>query len=108
MDEKFQRLEKKIDQIANKVESIDSSVRAQKEQIDKMDEKVDAIEKTLVRQHEQLAYHIKRTDLAEENMDQLRKEFKPVEDHVKMMNGVAKAIAIAAAVAGIVKVMMGL
>jgi len=44
----------------------------------------------LIRQEESLKYHIKRTDLLEENTKILRAEFKPVEVQVNLISKVSK------------------
>ena len=35
-----------------------------------------------------ILHHIKRTDLAEENLKMLREDLRPVEQHVERVNGV--------------------
>lgn len=50
-----------------------------------------SIDKTLALQAQQLELHIKRTNLAEENMELLRKEFKPIQTRDAIMNALVKA-----------------
>lgn len=67
------------------------------DKLDKLDDRLNNIDKTLVKQEENLAEHMRRTDL-------LEKKFEPVEDHVKHVTGIGKAIAFIGVIAGIVKV----
>lgn len=69
---------------------------------DKLDEHTKilaSVDKTLALQAQQLEMHMRRTDLAEENMKILREEFRPVQGHVEFMNKLAKLVALIAAVA---------
>ena len=61
-----------------------------------------SVDKTLALQALQLEQHIKRTDLAEENIKILRDEFRPVERHVEVMNAVTKILSVSGAVIGAV------
>lgn len=49
-----------------------------------------------------IAHHIKRTDLAEENLTLLRKEIEPLKKHVTMAEGAIKFIGIVSTVLGII------
>ena len=60
--------------------------------LDKLDERLDSIDKILAVYAEQLTYHIKRTDLGDENLKLLRQEIKPIHKHVVMVEGVLKFI----------------
>lgn len=68
--------------------------------------------KILEQQHEQLREHIRRTDLLEQRVEQvsqeIRKDLRPVEDHVKFLSKSGKAlkwmVGILAGIAAIVKV----
>ena len=44
--------------------------------------KLNNIDKTLVKQHEQLKYHIKRTDLLEQRVQEIKDEVVPIHTHV--------------------------
>jgi len=77
-----------------------------KEAIKDLDAKVDkhteilaSIDKTLALQAQSLEAHMRRTEAAEENLELLRKEFKPVQEHVEFTNKLAKLVALGAAVA---------
>lgn len=54
----------------------------------------------LAKQEESLRLHIYRTDLAEKNIELLRNQVKPIEDHVKYINGGLKLIGVISLVAG--------
>ena len=75
--------------------------------LDKIEEHLSNIDITLVKQHEQLAHHIYRTSLAEQNLDILRQEIKPVQKHVEVVNTTLKVLGAVASVvtfvAGILK-----
>lgn len=58
-----------------------------------------------IRQEEQLRYHIKRTDLLEESVSLLRKQFTPVKKHVDIINGACK---IAVCSVGVVGTIIGI
>lgn len=73
MDDLVKRLEDKLDDRFNRVEN----------KQDEITKEVGAVNVTLIRQEGQLAEHIRRTQLAEENLSLLRSEFKPVEFHVQ-------------------------
>ena len=64
--------------------------------IDRLDMRLDAIDITLVKQNEQLAYHIKRTNL-------LETQVQPVVDHVTFVKVLVKALGVLALVVGILK-----
>lgn len=63
---------------------------------------------TLAGQAVQLEQHILRTKLAEENIELLRKDLKPVEKHVNMVNGAFKFIGVLASLAAIGKLIVEL
>lgn len=59
-----------------------------------MDDRIDAIDKTLVKQHESIKYHIRRTDLAEQEIDQIRDMMvNVVMKHINQVNGIMKFLA---------------
>jgi chromosome segregation ATPase len=69
---------------------------------DKLDEHTKilaSVDKTLALQAQQLEQHMLRTNLAEENLQMLREEFKPVEGHVEFVNKLSKLIALMVAAA---------
>lgn len=62
--------------------------------IDHLDGRLDSVEKVLVKQEANIEHHVKRTDLAEENMKLFRQEMVPVKRHVDYMNGALKLIGV--------------
>ncbi len=74
-----------------------------------------SVDKTLALQAQQLEYHIKRTDIAEENITMLRDAVKPLLDRKVFMDILVRIAAISATVAAtgyyglqIVKFIIGL
>lgn len=61
------------------------------EKLDKIVEDVNEIKVILARNTSSLELHIKRTDLAEQNLEQLRQEvsddLKPIKEHINMVKG---------------------
>jgi hypothetical protein len=51
------------------------------------------IDKTLALQAQQIEHHIKRTDVAEENIILLRADLKPIQKHVDFVNAFLKITA---------------
>jgi hypothetical protein len=78
MDDKFQRLENKLDTLSDKLVDID---------------------KTLVRNTVSLEDHVRRTNLLEEKL-------APVERHVAMIQGIVKFIALMGVLLGIAKAVL--
>lgn len=65
------------------------------EKQEKMSEDMGEVKITLAKQEENIRTHIRRTELAEMNIENLRKEIEPVKSHVKMLQGVLKFIGLA-------------
>lgn len=80
MDDKFNKLEGKID---------------------KLDERLDGIDKTLIRQEGHLSEHIRRTGLLETQTERLFDEIKPIKRHVNQIEGVIKFIGFLSIIAGL-------
>ncbi len=70
--------------------------------LDKLDSRIDNIDLTLVKQSVLLDEHIRRTGIAETNIDMLRADLKPVEKHVSMIQGALKFIALVGVLSGLV------
>lgn len=62
--------------------------------LDKFESTLNSIDKTLIRQEESLKEHMRRTELAEASINQLKADLKPVEEHV---NGIKAFVRIFAA-----------
>lgn len=83
------------------------------QKIDKLDDRLDQIDKILVKQEVNIDSHIQRTRIAEENIQLIRDELKPVKKHVAMVNNTMKVlgvlfsglVVIAGAIASVVKVL---
>jgi len=71
------------------------------EKIEKVVESIHSIDKTLAAQEVQLTEHIRRTQAAEDNIELLRKELKPVQEHVARMDGALRFLGILSLVAGV-------
>jgi len=65
--------------------------------IDIIQEKISLIERLMERNTVSLEHHIKRTDLLEEKLE-------PVENHVKLINGIVKILLGLAALTALLKI----
>jgi predicted nuclease with TOPRIM domain len=81
-----------------------------KEALDKLDNKVDRLDQRLdeiserhITNSASLNEHIYRTELNEENISMLREEFKPIQKHIIMINGILKGIGFLAILIGMVE-----
>lgn len=70
------------------------------EVLDKISEDVSDLKVTIAKQEENIKEHIRRTELAEENLDLIRKEMQPLKEHVIAINGVLKSIGIISIIIG--------
>lgn len=68
------------------------------EKLDKIEVKISNIDVTLARQAKDLEHHIYRTELAEENIQLIRKELEPVKKHVNIMDATFKVIGVFASI----------
>jgi chromosome segregation ATPase len=75
-----------------------------KDQLDEHTKTLSSVDKTLALQAQSLENHVKRTNIAEENIALLREEFKPVQKHVNFVNSLSKLITILGTLLGIVYV----
>lgn len=89
------RIIKALDKFENKLDSLDG--------------RLDSMDKTLVKQEANLGEHMRRTELAEESISELRKDVEPIKRHVAFMEGALKGVGVIATVvsviAGIIKVL---
>lgn len=67
----------------------------------KTQEDISEIKITLAAHKESLDYHIRRTDLLEEQIELMRGELEPVQDHVKGIKFLAKVIGVVSLLVGI-------
>lgn len=70
--------------------------------LDKIDDRLSSIDVTLVKQNAELEHHIYRTEIAEQKLELLRIEFKPVKRHVDRVNFVFRIIGIASTGLGLI------
>jgi hypothetical protein len=66
------------------------------EKLDKIDARMDAMASTLIINTEQLKYHIKRTDILEEQVE-------PIADHVVFIRVALRWVGVLAVLAGLAK-----
>ena len=69
--------------------------------LDRIVEKIDAIRDDIAEIKVDLARHIYRTDIAEENIELLREELRPVEKHVEQMRGALNLVKILGIILGV-------
>lgn len=74
------------------------------EKLDKIDERLNSIDKTLERNTISLEYHIKRTDILQNEVEKMNEDLTPVEDHVKKVHFILK---VGSMLGGIVLFIMG-
>lgn len=70
------------------------------EVLDKISEDISELKITTAKQEENLKEHIRRTELAEENLQMLRQEIEPLKQHVIAINGVLKVIGLISVIIG--------
>jgi BRCT domain type II-containing protein len=77
------------------------------EVLDKISDDVSELKVTSAKQEENIKEHIRRTEIAEENLELIRKEMQPLKEHVIVINGVLKIVGavsvIVGSIAGIVR-----
>jgi hypothetical protein len=70
------------------------------EVLDKISEDISELKITSAKQEENIKEHIRRTELAEENLTMLRQEIEPLKQHVVAINGILKIIGLISIVIG--------
>lgn len=70
------------------------------EVLDKISEDISDLKITSAKQEENIKEHIRRTELAEENLTLLRQEIEPLKQHVVAINSVLKIIGLISVVIG--------
>lgn len=68
--------------------------------LDKISEDISELKIITAKQEENLKEHIRRTELAEENLQLLRQEMQPLKEHVVAINGVLKVIGVISVIIG--------
>lgn len=82
------------DKVLKALENLDAK-------FDKHGDRLSKIEAVQAKQEANLGEHMRRTDLAEENIKLLRADLKPVQTHVAYMNGIFKGIGILVTIVGL-------
>ena len=77
------------------------------EKLDRIADKIDLIRDDIAEIKVDLATHILRTRIAEENIEILRNELRPVEKHVEQMQGALNLVKILSVVLGVVLAIAG-
>ena len=62
------------------------------DKLDRLDERLDTVATKQAEQGVMLDEHMRRTEVAEANLDLLRADFKPVQSHVAMVGALAKIL----------------
>ena len=62
--------------------------------LDKLDNRLDSMDIHLARQGKDLSYHIKRTDLLEESVKEVKKELEPIKAHVSRVDGALRFLGV--------------
>jgi len=70
------------------------------EMLDKISEDISDLKVTSAKQEENIKEHIRRTELAEENIQMIRDEIQPLKEHVIAINGILKVIGIISIIIG--------
>lgn len=61
---------------------------------DSLDARLDSVDKTLVKQEVNLNEHMRRTELAEKQISDIKTELAPIKRHVDMVHGALKLLGI--------------
>ena len=70
------------------------------EALDKISEDISELKIVAAKQEENIKEHIRRTEIAEENLVLIRKEMEPLKEHVIAINGVLKVIGVISIILG--------
>ena len=70
------------------------------EVLDKIGDDLSSMKITIAKQEENLKEHIRRTELAEENLEMLRGEIQPLKEHVIAINSILKGIGVVSVIIG--------
>lgn len=85
-----------MDWLKDALDKIDKHLEKQDVKLDKQDGRMDALEKTSAKMATDLEYHIKRTDL-------LENELKPIKTKYEQVTGVAKFAGLVAGSVGAIE-----
>jgi hypothetical protein len=70
------------------------------ESLDKIDSELTELRIISAKQEENIKEHIRRTELAEENLTILRQEIEPLKQHVIVINGILRVIGVVSVIIG--------
>jgi len=76
--------------------------------LDRLDERLDKISITLTSQAVTLKEHVRRTNIAEQRIDSLGLDLKPIQRHVSQIRGVGKFIGLLGTLSAIAAVIYSL
>ena len=85
-----------MDEIKDRLERIEGKQ-------DKIQENMAEMVVVLTKNTADIAHHIQRSDLAEENLELLREDLKPIKHHVEFVKGALWAIGVVGAFAYVLK-----
>ena len=68
--------------------------------LDKISEDISDLKVVVGKQEENIKEHMRRTEIAEENLALIREEIEPLKNHVVVINGVLKIVGIVAIIIG--------
>jgi len=74
------------------------------QKIDGLDSRLDLVDRTLVKQEANLGEHMRRTELAEKAIENVRVDLEPLKKHKAFIEGVLKAIGLITALAAAITV----
>jgi tetrahydromethanopterin S-methyltransferase subunit G len=78
------------------------------QKLDKISDEITAIKVTLHGQHVSIQEHIRRTEIAEANLEALREQLDPIEKHVLYVNGFLKGLGVVSIVLGLTALVLEL
>lgn len=70
--------------------NVDNDILRLENKVDKISDDITDIKVIMERNTSSLEYHIQRTNIAEENIDMLRKQIEPIKQRVEFENKLAK------------------
>jgi hypothetical protein len=68
--------------------------------LDKISEDVSELKITVAKQEENIKEHIRRTEIAEQNLEIIHNEIRPLKEHVIVINAVLKGIGVISIIIG--------
>jgi len=86
--------------MADKFDILNDNVKELKEKVSNIETSINNIDKTLAINTESLKEHMRRSELNEEALELMRREMKPIEDHVIKVNFITKIISFLVPFAG--------